>query len=65
MIEPLRKMLEAPAPEERAAAAVALAPLGAQETALPVLLSAVKAKPALVARAKDALHWLPWTERPG
>ena len=36
-------MLEAPAPEERAAAAVALVPLGAQETALPVLLSAVKA----------------------
>ena len=62
-VEPLQKMLTAEDADEVMAAAVALVPLGQSEQALPVLLEAVRARPAQVAVACRTLPWLVWKER--
>jgi len=63
MIEPLEKMLTAESAEERLVAAMVLVPLGKGETALPVLIEAVRAEPKLLQNAHPILPWLVWQER--
>jgi len=56
-------MLQAESGEERQAAALTQIPLGKSDESLPVLLQAAGRSADLYAKADQALHWLPWTQR--
>jgi HEAT repeat protein len=62
-IVPLEKMLQADAPEEKMAAALALLPLGHDNPALEVLRGLVASQPVLLDDAAHALPWLLWSDR--
>jgi HEAT repeat protein len=59
----LEKMLSAESPEERAAAATALAALGKTDRAVGALLEAASAEAKYLTSAAELLPWLVWDER--
>jgi HEAT repeat protein len=59
----LEKMLSAESPEERAAAATALAALGKTDRALGALLEAARVEAKYFTPAAESLPWLVWDER--
>jgi HEAT repeat protein len=63
--DPLDKMLESGQAEERAAAALALVPLGHADRAVPELIAVAKDNRGLIAETAQALPWLVWSEREG
>jgi HEAT repeat protein len=63
MADLVRPGLTAEAPVERLQAALVLIALAQEDQALPVLLAAARAEPALAGKAAAALSWLPWPKR--
>jgi HEAT repeat protein len=63
LVELLRPMLKAEAPQERVAAAVTLTAFARDEETLPVLFAVAQAEPPLQGKAGAALAWLPWAKR--
>jgi HEAT repeat protein len=63
LVAPLEKMLSSGDPKERVAAAVALAPLGKADAAVPILLETVRTNPDLTETATEVLPWLVWKQR--
>jgi len=62
-VAPLQRLLASPQPDERAAAAQALVPLGQGEQALPALMEAVRADPKTLDAAHQSLPWLLSSDR--
>lgn len=63
LVGPLSTMLKSPAADERLAAAIAIVPLGQDDTAIPVLRKIVADQPNRFSSADSVLCWLPWNKR--
>lgn len=63
LVELLRPMLTAAAPEERLSAAIPLIALTQDEKVIPAVVGVASATANLQGKAAEALAWLPWSKR--